>query len=131
MFYNEFTKQSGKEGVSKDQAKAAAKQNQNPVQRAMSVLAEIFSPLIPAIVVGGLILGFRNILEGIQMESLGQLMQDGVAQVTATGEPIFNRIVDVSEPSPTESEIRKGLPLAIVRRLRQVLSQWMQLPYAG
>lgn len=97
MFYNEFTKQSGKEGVSKDQAKAAAKQNQNPVQRAMSVLAEIFSPLIPAIVVGGLILGFRNILEGIQMESLGQLMQDGVAQVTATGEPIFNRIVDVSQ----------------------------------
>ena len=36
-----------------------------------------------------------------------------------------------SEPSPTESEIRKGLPLAIIRRLRQVLSQWMQLPYAG
>ncbi|QIK51594.1 PTS system trehalose-specific EIIBC component [Jeotgalibaca porci] len=97
MFYNEFTKQSGKEGVSKDQAKAAAKQNQNPVQRAMSVLAEIFSPLIPAIVVGGLILGFRNVLEGIQMESLGQLMQDGVAQVTAAGEPIYNRIVDVSQ----------------------------------
>ncbi|MGO4961877.1 PTS system trehalose-specific EIIBC component [Jeotgalibaca porci] len=66
MFYNEFTKQSGKEGVSKDEAKAAAKQNQNPVQRAMSVLAEIFTPLIPAIVVGGLILGFRNVLEGIE-----------------------------------------------------------------
>jgi hypothetical protein len=39
--------------------------------------------------------------------------------------------VRACEPSPTESEIRKGLPLAIVRRLRQVLSQWMQLPYAG
>lgn len=66
MFYNAFTKVSGKEGVSKDEAKAAAKQNQNAIQRAMSVLAEIFSPLIPAIVVGGLILGFRNVLEGIQ-----------------------------------------------------------------
>jgi PTS system trehalose-specific IIC component len=65
QFYNEFAKVSGKEGVSKDEAKAAAKQNQNVVQRAMAVLAEIFTPLIPAIVVGGLILGFRNVLEGI------------------------------------------------------------------
>lgn len=30
-FYNEFSKVSGKEGVSKDQAKTAAKQNQNPI----------------------------------------------------------------------------------------------------
>lgn len=96
-FYNEFAKVSGKEGVSKDEAKAAAKQNQNIVQRAMTVLAEIFSPLIPAIVVGGLILGFRNILEGIQIEALGQLMVDGAAQFTATGAPIYNRIVDVSQ----------------------------------
>ncbi|ALV22339.1 PTS system trehalose-specific EIIBC component [Carnobacterium antarcticum] len=66
-FYNEFSKISGKEGVSKDEVKAASKQNQNPIQRAMSVLAEIFSPIIPAIVVGGLILGFRNILEGVPM----------------------------------------------------------------
>ena len=65
QFYNAFAKVSGKEGVSKDEAKAAAKQNQNVVQRAMAVLAEIFTPLIPAIVVGGLILGFRNVLEGI------------------------------------------------------------------
>ena len=65
QFYNAFAKVSGKEGVSKDEAKAAAKQNQNVVQRAMTVLAEIFTPLIPAIVVGGLILGFRNVLEGI------------------------------------------------------------------
>ncbi|CZQ92261.1 phosphotransferase system eiib cysteine phosphorylation site [Trichococcus flocculiformis] len=65
QFYNAFAKVSGKEGVSKDEAKAAAKQNQNVVQRAMAVLAEIFTPLIPAIVVGGLILGFRNVIEGI------------------------------------------------------------------
>ena len=66
QFYNEFTKLSGKEGVSKEDTKTAAKQNQNWIQRAMSVLAEIFTPLIPAIVVGGLILGFRNVLEGIE-----------------------------------------------------------------
>ena len=96
-FYNEFSKISGKEGVSKDEVKAASKQNQNPVQRAMSVLAEIFSPIIPAIIVGGLILGFRNILEAIPMESLGQAMVDGVAQVNSAGEPVYNTIVNVSQ----------------------------------
>ena len=70
-FYNDFVAVSGVEGVSKEQGKAAAKQNLHPVQRAIAVLAEIFTPLIPAIIVGGLILGFRNVLEGIQFESLG------------------------------------------------------------
>lgn len=66
-FYNEFVKLSGTEGVSKDAVKSVAKQNMNPVQRAMAVLAEIFTPIIPAIIVGGLILGFRNVLEGVEM----------------------------------------------------------------
>lgn len=70
-FYNDFVAVSGVEGVSKEQSKVAAKQNLHPVQRAIAVLAEIFTPLIPAIIVGGLILGFRNVLEGIQFESLG------------------------------------------------------------
>ncbi|KAF1297827.1 PTS beta-glucoside transporter subunit EIIBCA [Enterococcus sp. JM4C] len=68
VFYNDFVAVSGVEGVSKDQSKALAKQNLNPVQRAIAVLAEIFTPLIPAIIVGGLILGFRNVLEGIQFD---------------------------------------------------------------
>ena len=62
-FYNDFTEVAGIEGVSKDAVKSAAKQNQNILQRIMSVLAEIFAPLIPAIVVGGLILGFRNCID--------------------------------------------------------------------
>ena len=70
-FYNDFVAVSGVEGVSKEQSKVAAKQNLHPVQRAIAVLAEIFTPLIPALIVGGLILGFRNVLEGIQFESLG------------------------------------------------------------
>ena len=61
-FYQEFTKISGIEGVSKEAAKAAAGANQNPLQRAMGVLGEIFAPLIPALICGGLILGFRNII---------------------------------------------------------------------
>ena len=61
-FYQEFTAISGIEGVSKEAAKAAAGANQNPAQRVMGVLGEIFAPLIPALICGGLILGFRNII---------------------------------------------------------------------
>ena len=37
------------------------------LQRMIAHLADIFTPLIPAIVVGGLILGFRNIIGDIKM----------------------------------------------------------------
>ena len=47
-FYNDFIAVSGIDGVSKDAVKSAAKQNQNALQKVMSVLAEIFAPLIPA-----------------------------------------------------------------------------------
>lgn len=66
-FYNDFVKVSGVEGVNKEAAKDAAKSNMNFIQRLMANLAEIFSPLIPAIIVGGLILGFRNIIGDIKM----------------------------------------------------------------
>ena len=61
-FYNEFTAFAGIEGVSKDAVKAAAKTNQSLIQRIMGTLGEIFAPLIPALICGGLILGFRNVI---------------------------------------------------------------------
>ncbi|HEL1612882.1 TPA: PTS system trehalose-specific EIIBC component [Streptococcus suis] len=70
LFYNDFTAVSGIEGVSKEAAKSAAKSNQNAIQRVMTMLAEIFTPIIPALIVGGLILGFRNVLEGVQWSAL-------------------------------------------------------------
>lgn len=66
-FYNDFTAVAGIEGVSKDAVKSAAKQNQNVVQRIMTALAEIFAPLIPVIIVGGLILGFRNCIDSLYL----------------------------------------------------------------
>ena len=71
IFYNDFTAVSGIEGVSKEAAKSAAKRNQNPVQRVMTTLAEIFTPLIPALIVGGLLLGLQNVLGSIQFSNLG------------------------------------------------------------
>lgn len=66
-FYNDFIAVSGIEGVSKDAVKKAAKQNQNMLQRIITALAEIFAPLIPAIITGGLILGFRNCIDSLYL----------------------------------------------------------------
>ena len=66
-FYNDFVAVAGVEGVSKDAVKQAAKKNQNVLQRAITAIAEIFAPLIPAIIVGGLILGFRNCIDSLYL----------------------------------------------------------------
>lgn len=66
-FYNDFTAVAGLEGVSKDAVKQAAKKNQNVMQRMVTALAEIFAPLIPAIITGGLILGFRNCIDSLYL----------------------------------------------------------------
>lgn len=95
-FYNDFSAVSGIEGVSKEAAKSAAKLNQNVIQKLVGTLSEIFTPLLPAIIVGGLILGFRNILEGVQIQALGQVVEDGVKKVTSEGVPVWNTITQVS-----------------------------------
>lgn len=66
-FYNEFVNTAGIEGVSKDAVKNAAKKNQNLLQRFIGAMAEIFAPLIPAIITGGLILGFRNCIDSLYL----------------------------------------------------------------
>lgn len=66
-FYKDFAEVSGVSGVSKSEVKAMSKQNQNILQRLMTSIAEIFAPLIPAIVVGGLILGFRNVIDSMEI----------------------------------------------------------------
>ena len=64
-FYNDFIAVSGIDGVSKEAVKSAAKQNQNALQKVMSVLAEIFAPLIPAIVYAGISGSFRVVFGAI------------------------------------------------------------------
>lgn len=99
-FYNDFTAISGIEGVSKDEAKSAAKQNQNALQRIMTALAEIFAPLTPAIITGGLILGFRNVIDSLYIfeggtATLVQLSQfwAGVDQfLWLIGEAVFHML---------------------------------------
>ena len=70
-YYNEFTKISGIEGVSKEEVKQNAKSQQNVIQKIMSAMGEIFAPIIPALIVGGLILGFRNVIDSMAIVENG------------------------------------------------------------
>lgn len=97
-FYQEFTKYAGIEGVSKDAVKSAAKTNQNPVQRVVGALGEIFAPIIPALICGGLILGFRNLIGEVNLLNDGTQSLADVSQFWAglynflwlIGEAIFH-----------------------------------------
>lgn len=94
-FYKVLIELSGKSEASKDESKNAARQNMNIVERGISHLAEIFVPLLPAIITGGLILGFRNVIGDIKMFD-GQTLTE-ISQFWATvhsflwliGEAIF------------------------------------------
>ena len=83
VFYREFTSYAGIEGVSKDAVKAAAKTNQNIVQKIMGTLGEIFAPLIPALICGGLVLGFRNVIGEINFFNDGTQSLADISQFWA------------------------------------------------
>ncbi len=98
IFYNELIQIADIEEATKEDTKVAGRQNLNPLQRLVSHLAEIFAPIIPAIVVGGLILGFRNIIGDIKMLEGGTKTLTEVSQFWAgthhflwlIGEAIFH-----------------------------------------
>ena len=94
-FYKDFTAVSGIEGVSKEAAKSVAKDNQTPLQKIMSNIAEIFAPLIPAIICGGLILGFRNILETAVVLQDGTFLAGLDKFLWIIGEAVFHTGIPV------------------------------------
>ncbi|APH06886.1 PTS system trehalose-specific EIIBC component [Bacillus weihaiensis] len=62
--YKEIVQQTGVGEASKDDVKKASEKNLNPLQRAIKTLADIFIPILPAIVTAGLLMGINNILTG-------------------------------------------------------------------
>ncbi|WP_405115437.1 PTS system trehalose-specific EIIBC component [Paenibacillus sp. FSL K6-1217] len=62
--YDEMIQLTGGARSTKDEVKSAAARNQNPLQRAIKTLADIFIPILPAIVTAGLLLGINNLLTG-------------------------------------------------------------------
>ncbi|OOF47196.1 PTS trehalose transporter subunit IIBC [Rodentibacter trehalosifermentans] len=66
-YYKILLEKTGLASVDKEQVKATARQNQKWYESLISHMADIFIPLLPALISGGLILGFRNVIGDIAM----------------------------------------------------------------
>ncbi|MGL5955022.1 MAG: PTS system trehalose-specific EIIBC component [Brevinema sp.] len=83
---------------SKEETKALAQEKVGKVQQIIGAFASIFSPLLPAIIAGGLILGFRNIIgdlaifgDGSQtLISLNPILSELHSFLWILGEAIFH-----------------------------------------
>ncbi|WP_461201416.1 PTS system trehalose-specific EIIBC component [Anoxybacillus sp. TBDG-1] len=62
--YNEMIEMTEIGRATKQDIKDAAEKKLNPLQRAIKTLADIFIPILPAIVTAGLLMGINNILTG-------------------------------------------------------------------
>ncbi|MDN4525666.1 PTS system trehalose-specific EIIBC component [Fictibacillus fluitans] len=62
--YNELVDVTGIGTSTKEDIKNAAEKKLNPLQKAVKTLADIFIPILPAIVTAGLLMGINNILTG-------------------------------------------------------------------
>lgn len=75
--YDEFIALSGISAASKDEVKQAAAAKGNFFRRVIKTLGDVFVPIIPAIVAGGLIMGI--------MEALNFMANQGIVSVNQSG----------------------------------------------
>lgn len=75
--YDEFIAEAGVEASSKDEVKAQVAQKQNWFKRLIKTLGDVFVPIIPAIVAGGLIMGI--------MEALNFMASNGFISLDTNG----------------------------------------------
>lgn len=62
--YNDLVELTGIGRATKQDIKDAAEAKLNPLQRSIKTLADIFIPILPAIVTAGLLMGINNVLTG-------------------------------------------------------------------
>lgn len=74
-YYKALLATTGHNAEDKEQAKVAARQNMKWYEQLISHFAEIFFPLLPALISGGLILGFRNVIGDLPMSDGKTLIQ--------------------------------------------------------
>jgi len=60
--YKEFVQQTGTQEVSSEELREITAKKKNIVQKGVRVLADIFIPILPAIVAAGLLMGLNNVL---------------------------------------------------------------------
>ncbi|MBS0849648.1 PTS trehalose transporter subunit IIBC [Citrobacter sp. JGM124] len=74
-YYKALLATTGHNAEDKEQAKVAARQNMKWHEQLISHFAEIFFPLLPALISGGLILGFRNVIGDLPIRDGQTLIQ--------------------------------------------------------
>ncbi|HCK8292541.1 PTS trehalose transporter subunit IIBC [Salmonella enterica] len=99
-YYNALLETTGKAYADKEQAKKAARQNMKWHEQLISHFAEIFFPLLPALISGGLILGFRNVIGDVPMSNGQTLAQMHPAVKKMGGTPILGIVLGVTLVSP-------------------------------
>lgn len=62
VVFDNMIKSGGVKEVSKDEAKQEAAKSGNPVSRFIKVIADIFVPILPALIAGGLMMAINNVL---------------------------------------------------------------------
>lgn len=75
LYYRALIEITGQREVRRENVSQAARHNMTLFERAISHFAEIFFPLLPALISGGMILGVRNILGDIPFENGQTLIQ--------------------------------------------------------
>lgn len=96
--YKDLIEVAGIKEASKDEVKAVANEQTGIFKRMIGAFAEIFTPLLPAIIAGGLILGARNIIGDIAVFGNGHQKLTEIYPILATlysflwvlGEAIFH-----------------------------------------
>lgn len=75
--YDEFIDLAEIEGSSKEQLKEEAAKKQNPIKRLIKTLGDVFVPILPTIVSGGLIMGIMEALNFMSSSGIISLNTDG------------------------------------------------------
>ena len=86
--FNELEKITGKEASTTSDVKDKSTKNMNPLQKFVKMLSDIFVPIIPAIVAGGLLMGLNNILTAKDLFYKGQSFIDVHSQFAGLAEMI-------------------------------------------
>lgn len=78
-WYQLLLKQTQLSGTDKESAKRVARQNMKWHESLISHFAEIFFPLLPALISGGLVLGFRNLIGDLPLYNNAPLTEASTA----------------------------------------------------
>lgn len=79
--YQELTKLTGLQEMSTKDVKDAGAKKLNPIQRLVKLLSDIFVPIIPAIVAGGLLMGINNVLTAKDLFIEGRSLIDAYPEI--------------------------------------------------